>query len=203
MDRKGNQHEQDDLRISEMILASLEGTIKPEEFEDLQKRIRTEPRVAEMYVDFVLNHAIVVQRKETSGVAEKGTGGSATDWQFWKELAETEKTSPTVEVPSASETETKLQISVRDSRIERATRPGNKFALATALISVAAVVTLIVLVQFYGGISRTAVATVIDSYQAEWADPSADYVVGKRISGGNDFMVLKKGMVKLLIMEPK
>jgi hypothetical protein len=197
MDRKGNQHEQDDLRISEMILASLEGTIKPEEFEDLQKRIRTEPRVAEMYVDFVLNHAIVVQRKETSGVAEKGTGGSATDWQFWKELAETEKTSPTVEVPSASETETKLQISVRDSRIERATRPGNKFALATALISVAAVVTLIVLVQFYGGISRTAVATVIDSYQAEWADPSADYAVGKRISGGDDFMSLKKGMVKL------
>jgi hypothetical protein len=67
MDRKGNQHEQDDLRISEMILASLEGTIKPEEFEDLQKRIRTEPRVAEMYVDFVLNHAIVVQRKERHG----------------------------------------------------------------------------------------------------------------------------------------
>jgi len=178
MEQNGNKKEQEDLRISEMILASLEGTIKPEEFEDLQERIRTNPRVAEMYVDFVLNHAIVVQRKETSDAAEKGPGGSATDWQFWKELAETEKTSPTVEVPSASETEAKSQISIRDNRIERATRPGNnKFALATALISVAAVVALIALVQFYGGISRTSVATVIDSYQAEWADPSADYVI--------------------------
>jgi hypothetical protein len=197
MEQDKTKREQDDLRISEMIIASLEGTIKPEEFEELQGRIRTDSRIAAAYIDFVLNHAIIVQRREMADIEEKSVSGAATDRQFWKELAEMEKTSPAVEVPSASEIEPNAPLSVGKNRIEPATRPGNKFSLMTALISVAAVVTLLVLVPFYGGISRTAVATVVDSYQAEWADPSADYAVGKRISSSNDFVVLKKGVVKI------
>ena len=65
------------------------------------------------------------------------------------------------------------------------------------MISVAAVIMLIVFVQFYGSTSQSAVATLIDSHQAQWADTSADYTVGKRISAGNDLNVLKSGMIKI------
>jgi hypothetical protein len=185
-----------DLRLSELIIASLEGTISPADFQELQDKITGDAHAADMYVNFVLNHAIISQRKQMAAPAERETCASATDWEFWKELAETEKTSPTVEIPPSLNTDTQIAVP-SNHRIDRVTRPVNKFTLMTAMISVAAVIMLIVFVQFYGGTSHTSVATLIDSHQAQWADPSADYIVGKRLSAGNDLNVLKSGMIKI------
>jgi hypothetical protein len=185
-----------DIRLSELIVASLEGTITAAQFGELQDKISGDPRAAEMYVNFILNHAIITQRKETANPVENDLRASATDWEFWKELAEIEKTSPTVEIPPSLNTNSALPVSY-NNRIERVTRPVNKYTLMTAIISVAAVIMLIVLVQFYGGNSQSAVATLIDSHQAQWADTSADYTAGKRLSTGSDLNVLKSGIVKI------
>jgi len=109
----------DDIRLSELILASLEGTIQPDEFEEMQHRIESSPEAARAYVDFVLNHAIIGHHAKTTPLGVSASDSAVINWQFWNELAETEKSSPTVAVIESPE-ENKI-FSVRDSRVERVT----------------------------------------------------------------------------------
>ncbi|MBN2514384.1 MAG: NPCBM/NEW2 domain-containing protein [Sedimentisphaerales bacterium] len=185
----------DDIRLSELILASLEGTIQPDEFEELQRRIESSPESAKAYVDFMLNHAIVGHHAKTNPVGPSASDSAVINWQFWNELAETEKSSPTVAVIESSPEETKI-FSVRDSRVERVTHSVNRFFLLTAIVSSAALILLIALAYLNPAKPQPA-AVIIDTLNAKWMHSTASPAKGDVLFGKNESVNLLSGIVKM------
>ncbi len=184
----------DDIRLSELILASLEGTIQPDEFEEMQHRIESSPEAARAYVDFVLNHAIIGHHAKTTPLGVSASDSAVINWQFWNELAETEKSSPTVAVIESPE-ENKI-FSVRDSRVERVTHSVNRFFLLTAILSSAALILLIALAYLNPAKPQPA-AVIIDTLNAKWMHSTASPAQGDVLFGKNESVNLLSGIVKM------
>lgn len=187
---------QDDIRLSELILASLEGTIQPDAFEELQHRIQSSPEAARAYVDFVLNHAIIAPRAKTPSLGASSSDSAVVNWQFWNELAETEKSSPAVAEIEPAPEENK-HFSVRDSQVERVTHSVNRVFLLTAVVSSAALILLIALAYLNPAKSLLPAATIIDTYHAKWVNSASSLAEGDILYGKNEPLHLLSGVVKM------
>ncbi|MEN6306235.1 MAG: NPCBM/NEW2 domain-containing protein [Anaerohalosphaeraceae bacterium] len=186
----------DDIRLSELILASLEETIRPEEFEELQRRIESSPEAAKAYVDFMLNHAIIGHHENTTPLEGSASDSAVINWQLWKELAETEKSSPTVEVMQSTPEENQV-FSVRDSRVERVTHSVNRVFLLTAIVSSAAMILLIALAYLNSSRPQEAAAGITDSIHAKWVGSSNGPAKGDILYGNDDTWNLLSGVIKM------
>ncbi|HML75355.1 MAG TPA: hypothetical protein PKB02_12765 [Anaerohalosphaeraceae bacterium] len=185
----------DDIRLSELILASLEGTIQPDEFEEMQRRIKSSPEAGRAYVDFVLNHAIIGHRAKKAPLAVSASDSAVINWQFWNELAETEKSSPAIAVVESPPEDNKI-FSVRDSRVERVTHSVNRVFLLTAIASSAALILLIALAYLNPAKPQPA-AVIIDTLNARWMHSTASPAIGDILFDKSESVSLLSGIVKM------
>jgi len=186
----------DDIRLSELILASLEGTIQPDEFEEMQRRIKSSPEAGRAYVDFVLNHAIIGHHTKTTSLGVSASDSAVVNWQFWNELAETEKSSPTVAVMASPPEKNKI-FSVRDSRVERVTHSVNRFFLLTAVVSSAALILLISLAYLNSARPHQPAAMVVDTFNVKWNNSASSPAIGDVLFSKNESVSLLSGIVKM------
>lgn len=118
------------------------------------------------------------------------------DPEVWRLLSEQEKTAPSIAVKSL-ENKSKPVI-IDKTRIQSSPRQMNKFSIATAIISLAALILMIVYVHLVPVTVHEEVATLIDTIDAQWAESAVSIKKGARIDTNTEPFMLRKGVAKLL-----
>ncbi len=147
-------------------------------------------------------HEVLLRSDEGAflqGPPEAGGAGTDSfyDRQIWNLLLKEEETAPEVEIeiPPAHETS--------KERVPRAVRPPaaqkiNKTALFTAILSAAAMITLIIYVMMTPPTARLEVATLTDTLHAHWAQPASDIRDNMRLVTNHRPLMLQKGYAELV-----
>jgi hypothetical protein len=115
---------------------------------------------------------------------------------LWNQLSREEREAPTLELPKDACPDPQLLLS-EDIEHIRHTAPNRP--LWASMISMAAVFLLVVFYVFtHPRHFPQNVATVLDVYQTQWADPSVMIQKGDRLTDDNNSFYLKKGVIKIL-----
>jgi hypothetical protein len=156
---------------------------------DKIKALLKEDEVARNYYYRMVNLEVLL--RDSKGIGQELTDGSAPD--FWHALAQHEKTAPAIEVEEPEEViERQLIQKVEYKRTPP--RTINRFTLATAIVSAAALLLMILYVRFAPP-RATEVATVTDSIDAKW---SSDLPIepGTRMRSSSEPIRLTQGIVE-------
>lgn len=114
--------------------------------------------------------------------------------EFWKELADAEINAPACPLPPPAGT--KLPETIRIAKVERSVRKINRFAMWTAIGSIAAVLMLLLYIVC-GPQPSEQVATLVDAINIQWPS-SGDYAAGHRFETNAEPVYLPGGIIKLL-----
>jgi hypothetical protein len=188
----------DKLRMHELILKSLENEISGEEFAELNRYLEAGPayrayyqQLIDMYVELYEGSEIITASMEDiDPILQK---------QLWESLAEYEKRAPAQAVEAAAVPEIiKVDRSVRRSSQRRL----NRTSLYTAIGALAAIVFLIVYINFIPARKvAEPVATMTDAIGARWANTAAVMQKGTEVSSDQGAVILTKGIAEFLCQD--
>jgi hypothetical protein len=165
-----NDFSREEFELGQLILESLEGDIQKDRFGLLENQIKTDPSAAQQYLDQVMNHAVLMWRCESLH-SEADLSESAEDTRFLNAMGEYEKTAPAVRVELPDEfPQPAAQPAAQAAVPAAAARQINKFSLATAIASLAALVFVLIYIEMHPAGSREPMAVITDSVHAVWAD---------------------------------
>jgi hypothetical protein len=184
------------LELTRLILASLDGTITPREFAQLDRAICQDPEIADRYAEFMLLY---------TGLRQPGTGSacfsalradsisdSNFDMQLWRELNAYEKIAEAIDDPSDNERPLEESMLLPVPRIERRI---SKPALYTSILSAAALILLLLYVQLNPLISAPIVGVVTETVDAKWHHSSISAQPGQDLRAGR--MELQWGLARV------
>ncbi len=178
----------------ELFDAVREGTITDDQYAELDEILSKDKQACKFYLEYFNMCAILRKGKAIEEEPEliAGEDDSLCDMNVWSQLAQYEKTAPTLEIKEPE----LLREPVKMLKIERSPRTINKFSLYSAIISMAAVVFLLLYIKFVPPAAST-VASIIDSMNAQWAQSDHPTDVGDRLWDNQGSLWLQKGTVKI------
>ncbi len=181
-------------KVEELLILSLEGVISPEEVKTLNELVKSDPEMMRHSVRFLVNISNLQRSAKISAFdLSDYSPDSSFDMELWRSLAENEKTAPTIMVEQPKQPPLEP---VQMLKVEKMPRQINKFSLATAIISLAAMLLMIAYVMLMPP-AASQVATLTDSAGAKWADSPNSTAVGSRLFNYGEPMQLLKGVVKI------
>lgn len=187
----------DELQLNKLIIKCLEGVISAEEIEQLNETLAENPEACKRYAETVFINS-QISRPGNIGTylfdKEYASLCSSFDDDFWKELAESEKAAPEIEIPKEQPPRELIQKVVYPPRQKQRL---NKFSIFT-LVNVAAVILFFVILRFAPSKGGVEVAVLKDSINAKWADRAASLEKGERLVTGNGRLMLREGYAELL-----
>ncbi|HOK66416.1 MAG TPA: FecR domain-containing protein [Anaerohalosphaeraceae bacterium] len=186
-----NQNER--IRFYELITASVDGTISPEDFARLKEILRRDPRARELYADYmtILTHIRTSPELQEPIEAESGED-SGLDMELWAALAASEKTAETINLPKKEEPV--LGLERKEGRREQPVI--SRLSLYALLMSSAALIFLVVYAFLFTGVSRPTVARLSKTAGAKWGDGSGPLSWGSELKTGP--LHLAEGYAELL-----
>ncbi len=156
----------DEKRISDIAVYTIkliDQTISPEEFEELNSIISSNAQAARYYNQLML--AVSDFQESAKEIILEETGAETVlNEEFWQLLSVDEKTAPAVEI----EKPVPERVPVKMLKIERQPKIVRKSPLYTAVLSIAAMLLMVLIVQLKPVLPT--VASLTDSINAEWSD---------------------------------
>ena len=184
----GPQAEQ--YEIQEALLRLLENDQTDRDRDRLVAWSKREPKAVQMYCDFVKDYAIMT-------IEVKSQFGSSGDTQFdkavWDALQADQETAPGIEIPQEKPARELVSVVKRKKTVHKI----NKVSLYTILVSAAALLAMVLYVQYFFTPSGQEVATLTDSLNAQWAESSAP-ANHSRLATNHPPLMLRKGYAELV-----
>lgn len=185
----------DRLELIRLTMASIDGTITPEEFAHLDSQICQNPLAADQYAEFMLLYTGLRQPGQGSAcysAMKTGVDDSGFDVRLWSELNAYEQIAEAVDDPAeAEEPATELPL-LTAPRIERRI---SKPAIYTSVLSAAALILLLLYVQLNPLISSPIVGLLTETVDARWHHSSISAQAGQDIRAGR--MELQWGLARV------
>ncbi len=182
----------DTYKLSELILAELEGVSTPQQRVCLVDCLRNDPDALEFYVEFVMDYAGLSQPGDIS-IDEVSEGDDLLSLDtLWAELLNEEKTAPTIEILEEEPARELIQ-KVEHQKFQR------KFptvSFVTAITSIAALLLMILYVQYHPK-EVIQVATISDMANVRWSNSTEPVAVGTRLYTHQLPMFLEKGILEI------
>lgn len=179
-------------QLTHLFVLSMEGTIRPEQFERLMNLLKTNAAAREYYYDFV---ASVVGMSHLGILSERNEAEET--WpsrQLWNELLRCEQSAPALELPPCPP---KTEETKKPKRV-RSSSTVNKLSLVSLLISSAALF-FVIAYGFLASIGRgVEVATLSDCLDAQWANAAGPVERGMRMVTGDEQWLLREGYAELV-----
>jgi hypothetical protein len=187
------------IQLYELIIASLEGTISEADSLLLIDKIKEDKEAATCYVEFLsiytnLSYSSLMDTKLNlpDEYCEHDEEFSDFDSAVWKALLETERTAPSVIIERPVE-----KPLVQHVKYELPPRKINKISLYTAILSVAALLAIVVFLQFSPVPVSQEVATLTELVNVKWGDTPHVMEKGIRLSTNTGPVCLNEGVIEL------
>lgn len=187
--------EEDKLRIAELVCKSLDGELSREEGAILNAAIASDAEAAAYYVRCVSIYSGLKKSPQMQYLFCLEQVEDNLKPHSLEALAEYEKIAPALTRDPVIKTAAPVIVSV--DRREKTVRKINKASLLTAIASLAAMILFAVFAHYAPVRRPEAVATLIDSIDAQWADLSEPLTHGSRLTTTFGPYLLRKGAAKL------
>lgn len=179
-----------------LISQSIAGSITREDLHRIEDILESSPQMRAYYREYLSVYCDLTSLLGGAQFNPLEVSG-ADDNEFWKAMAEYEKTAPAIEIPQE-----KLQrelIEPIERPVLRTKKKLDKWGVAALFTAAAAMVFLVLFVHFAPSKVGIEVATLTDSINAAWADmEDAALSNGTRLATGRTSYFLKEGMAQLL-----
>lgn len=187
-----NHHMQHDF--TELALLALQGDITPEQMEQFNRILASDPKKIRAYVDLMelCTELSPVGSVEISSQINDTTEGYDT---LLRLLAEEEKTAQAIEIPKETPPRELIQKIVYQPQEKKKT---NKFQLVTFITSIAAILFFVLFIKLVPQRpSSVEVATLVDQMNVQWSASGLQPRKGERLWSNDGPLELKKGSVEL------
>lgn len=180
-----------DIKLSETILSLIEGTITKQQLDLLEKNINTDEDFAKKYIDFMLNHAAIIQRKEKIEFSP-----ASYDMNIWSALLQCEKKAQTIEFEKTIEQPQEVIPAKKAPPAPKIVKKANHrlLAAAAAILSCIFIITALAMLVIT---PRENVAYLSDSMNAKWTENTELMETGKIFTNKDKPFTLKSGFVKI------
>ena len=181
------------LKISELICRVLEDYASTEEIRHLEELLHHNPEVLSLYTQIADTFAELMCPGHSMRISYQADQDKERwlDMHLWKLLAEEEKIASTVAISEPVSSERPLIAKVKPMSTSLRM---NKFSLVSFITSAAAFLFLVLFARF--GPSRPIpVATVTDSFEAQWQNRALE--VGSRLTNRRSPLQLLSGYAKM------
>lgn len=188
----GNYYMQHDF--TELALLALQGEITPEQMDQLNRILASDPIKVRAYVDLMelCTELSPVGSVEISSQINDTTEGYDA---LLKLLAEEEKTAQAIEIPKETPPRKLIQKIVYKPQEKKKI---NKFQMVTFITSVAAMLFFILFIKLVPQRpSSVEVATLVDQMNVQWSASGLQPNKGERLWSNDGPLELKKGSVEL------
>lgn len=187
----------DELQFNRLIIKCLEGQISSEELERLNEALATNPEACKIYAETVFINSQIARPGNIGTYLfdpESASLSSRFDDDFWRELAESEKTAPEIEIPKEKPPRELIQKVIYPPRKERIISRFNIFVF----LNTAAIILVLLFLRFGLPKEGTEVATLVDSLNAKWVGTQGEMTNGTSIVSSNKSLLLHEGYAELL-----
>jgi hypothetical protein len=184
----------------QLLNGLLEGQLTARQVRQLERTIQANPEAMKLYVDIVtltvgLRKYSQTQRGAMKEVFEQQKPDESA---LWRTLANDEKQAPTIKIVKKRNwlrwKPKTVAIRPKEQNIERVRRNISRRPIVTLIVSSAALILLLVYIQLFP--SQT-MATLGDSVNAVWDNPSNEFQKGNGLYPVSRQQVLKKGFVQV------
>lgn len=177
-----------------LISQALEGTLSRDGIEQLEMTLESSTQMRAYYREYL---SIYCDLNTLTGGQEFNLGEirGSQDEAFWKMLADYENTAPAMEIPVLSEQQTLIE---KVSYPPREKMNLSKFTIVSVALSIAAIILLVLFVQYTPSKLGYEVATLSDSINAKWVDTTGSMEEGARLVASREGLMLREGLAELL-----
>lgn len=192
-----NHDEKQMSEVSYLTLLSIEGKISRDQLDRLDRLLKTSASARRDYLNLITVY-LGLEDLETLLQLHEDGAPLCCNSAVLKALADYEKKAPAIPTkPLQSQNELPAKPIKQTQTIQKV----NKISLATAILSTAALLFMIVYVEVASRSAGEPVARILDSIQAQWGPGSAALDSGDGLSGSYDALDLRQGIVKIQFTE--
>ena len=181
----------------ELICRIFDGDISPEDLREFEVNLCEDSEILNIYAQVAEIHGRLICPSVSVGLAQESgmDDDSILSTELWKQLLESEKTAPEIEIPKEKPQRELIQEIVYPQHEKYKMSKFHKLTLAAC----AAIVFFFIYMNFAPQkVYNQEVATLTDTMNAKWANLEDSMDPGTRLSTGSDELYLKKGLVELL-----
>lgn len=187
----------DYLKISDLLLHLADDSVTPEEMQELEHLLNSNPDGFEFGLELLLERHLIRNECKQFLVSECSPvelSGSF-DLDLWERMAQYEMEAPGLErQPVISVPE---KVVIRKVAGENAVRKINKMSLYTAVVSLAALLLILAYLHFAPVPQSLIIGQITRAVNAQWADPSGTIREGSDICTG--VMELTRGLAEITL----
>jgi hypothetical protein len=188
----GRMNHQQQRQFYDLITASIEGDINPEQFAELRHLLGSSREALKLYVDYV---SILTDIRSSKPLFDQDAECSY-DSRMWEVLSEYERTAPVVNRRIGSPgTENVL---IQNVEYPPYSYRVNRWAFMLLFSAAAAIFLLVFLVRFALPPAGVEVATLNDSINAKWANSAGSIEKGKRFAARSEEFCLQQGLAEIV-----
>jgi hypothetical protein len=174
------------MEIGELLVKAMDNALSKEEFDRLGNHLKNNPSAREHYYDILATYAGMDE------ITIPSLEDGSMDMLTWKAMADIERTAPAVVLEK-----TRQRDNSQTERVEKVVRKVNKVSLTVAITSLAALLLMIISVNYIQFFTHEEVATLTDNVNARWKDVDISTEKNSRLATRQGVMTLEKGLVKL------
>ena len=186
--------ENDFNEINELIELAIDGSISPEQSQQLNDAIVRHAAVRRHYCEYIQLNLNIERLICTVDAADLPEYEMILDQELWDKLAYEEQQAPAIAIAQGKPQQELIQKVVYPPTGKRKI---SKFGILT-LLNTAAVVLLFLFLRFSPHEGGIEVATLTDSVNAKWAEDTFLIRPGMRMMTGNERLLLREGYAELL-----
>lgn len=179
--------------VNELIELAIDGSISPEQSQQLNDWIVKDPAVCAHYCEYIQLNVNIERLSYVADTPALPEYEAISDLELWEELACEERKAPAIAL-TPSEPRRELIQKVVYPPGEK--RKMSKFCVFT-LLNAAAVVLFFLILRFTIPAGGIEVATLADSFNAKWVHVKGPMPVGTRLPIDKTPVLLSEGLVKL------
>ncbi len=163
-----NTHDSSMIRLRDLLIKALEGEADQNDITAINRILKSSPRMMRFYSDFIDIHLALNEFKDYPELNNyESFFNTATTGDFWADLAELERTAP----PQPQEEPNPIP---PPARLSEPIRPIKRQSFMPALLSFAALLILILYIEFNPRNSIPTVARITKAQSVQWTDNFPD-----------------------------
>jgi hypothetical protein len=182
-------------QIMDLLILSLEGQAGNDDLQKLRDILDSSSEARNYYLKAVLAAESIREMDwQAEDFANETDGCEGFDTNFWKALAEEEKSAPVIEIAAPQEP----QIPIQKIPTQNVVRKISKRSLFTLFTAAAAIVLIFVFARFAPLATGIKVAVLADCINAKWANMNGVMEKGTPIFTSHENLLLREGIIELL-----
>ncbi len=187
--------EQEIFRECELICRIFDGNMDPEKMRAFEKSLSRDPELLAIYAQVAEVHGHLICPGVSLGLTQQPSGDedAVLSAELWQQLLEYEKAAPEIDLHKEEPQEKLIQKVVYP---EREKRKMSTFSIVFLAMNAAAVLFIVLFLQFAPSKRGVEIATLTDSINAKWADVIVQE--GERLKSDSSSLMLREGVVELL-----